>query len=201
MTQRRAAKVFMLKYFVSGFSLVELMVTVAVLGILVAVAAPAMDRMVRQARLDADVERVQSAITFARSEAKKRSTTVSILPSAAGWQGGWSIITDDGAINPNCTLDSALGESTLRVQDQVSTSTNFLFAAAPTSSTAAITCSVAMGTPPLCLSFDREEVAILPTGGFLAATLCVRDQASPTTLYRAMTINSTGQPYLSKVQN
>lgn len=184
-----------------GFSLVELMVTLAVLGILVAVAGPSMQRMIRQSRLDADVERVQSAMTYARSEARKRSSTVSIIPSAVGWKGGWRIITDDGAKNPNCALDTALGERTLRVQDQVSTSTNFLFAASAASTTTGISCATASVTVPACLSFDLNELAIQTNGAFLATTFCLRDQDDPTSVYRAITINSTGQPYLAKVKN
>lgn len=186
---------------VDGFTLVELMVTIAILAILVAVAAPSIDRSIRQNRLDADTEKFQSAISYARSEADKRAATVSILPSAVGWRGGWRIITDDGAANPNCVLDAGQGEVTLRVQDQLSATSDVLFAAAPASPTVGITCAAAMPGPPACLSFNKDRAAVFTSGAFLAATLCVRDVSTPTTLFRALTINSTGQPYLSKVRN
>ncbi len=185
----------------SGFTLVELIVTIAVLAVLVAMAGPAIDRLARQSRLDADTEKFQAALSYARSEAMKRSTTVSILPSASGYAGGWRITTDNGTLNPDCRLDTERGEAILRVQDPLSASTGVILASEPASSTTQITCATPSLAPNACISYRYDGASILTNGGFLATTVCVRDQADPTGLFRAFTINSTGQPYLSKVKN
>jgi prepilin-type N-terminal cleavage/methylation domain-containing protein len=185
-----------------GFTLVELMVTLAVLAILIAIAAPSMEQMIRQNRLDADVQKIQTAFSFARSEAIKRSATVSVVPSATGWGGGWSVITDDSASNPNCVLNTAAGEVLLRVQDPLAASTDLILASSPASATDGISCTTAMAAPiPACISFARTGVAVKVDGSFLVTSVCLRDQSNPTGMFRAVTINSSGQPYLSKVKN
>lgn len=188
-------------FVVKGFTLVELMVTIAILAILAALAGPSIDRLARQSRLDADTEKLQAAMSYARSEAMKRSTTVSILPSAVGYTGGWQIATDDGTLNPDCNLNVAQGETVLRVQDRLSNNADVILASSPASAATAITCAVAATPAPACISYRSDGASVLTNGGFLATTICMRDQADPTGLFRAITINSTGQPYLSKVKN
>jgi type IV fimbrial biogenesis protein FimT len=184
-----------------GFTLIELMVTLALVAILAALAGPSIDLLARRVRLDSDTERFQSTLSYARSEAVKRSTTVSVVPSAGGFSGGWRVFTDDGTLNPDCTLTAAQGEALLRVQDPLSTSTNIMVAASPASEATAIACAVAQPTPPACISYKRDGTAINTDGSFLAFTYCLRDQSNPTGMFRAVIINSTGQGYLAKVKN
>lgn len=55
----------------SGFSLVELLVTIAVVGILASVAAPSFQSMIEKRRLIAATEGVYAHLQFSRSEAVK----------------------------------------------------------------------------------------------------------------------------------
>lgn len=67
---------------VSGFTLVELMVTVAVLAIVSAVAAPAMQGLIRANRLNTAASEMTAALQLARSEAIRRNSRVSVCASA-----------------------------------------------------------------------------------------------------------------------
>jgi type IV fimbrial biogenesis protein FimT len=59
----------------SGFTLVELMITVVILAILVALAAPSFTDLIDRNRLKKQMTGVVDVFEFARSEAQKRSTT------------------------------------------------------------------------------------------------------------------------------
>lgn len=87
-----------------GFSLVELMVTIVILGVLLAMAAPSFSEMVRNNRSQAAANELVSALNSARMEAIKRGQRVSLCPSSNGtscsgasWQGGWIVFVDTAA--------------------------------------------------------------------------------------------------------
>jgi len=72
-----------------GFNLTELMITVAILGILTALAAPSFSSTLERRKIIAAAEAIQSDLRWARGEAIKRNTdvTVTFTPGAAG---AWS---------------------------------------------------------------------------------------------------------------
>lgn len=74
-----------------GFNIVEIMVVLAILATLAAIAAPNMAAVIRTQRLKTAAFDVYSSIVFARSEAIKRNTTVTITPVASTWSRGWEI--------------------------------------------------------------------------------------------------------------
>lgn len=61
----------------AGFTLVELMVTVVVLAILVALAAPSFADLIDRNRLKSQMEGIVDVLQFAKTEAMKRSATTS----------------------------------------------------------------------------------------------------------------------------
>jgi type IV fimbrial biogenesis protein FimT len=76
----------------AGFTLAEMMIVVAIIGILAAIAAPSMAEMIRAQRLRTAAFDVFAALSLARSEAIKRNVAVTILPNAApDWAQGWVI--------------------------------------------------------------------------------------------------------------
>jgi type IV fimbrial biogenesis protein FimT len=114
--------------FNQGFTLVELMVTLAVAAIILAIAAPSFSQMIRENRLITTANNLVGNIQLARSEAIRRGVQVTMLPVVDDdWSQGWNIFTDWNpdndlsnvsannacAVNVNCFLvqQSALNTS------------------------------------------------------------------------------------------
>ena len=70
----------------AGFTLLELMVVIAIAGILMAVAIPAMRDFIRNGRITAAANDVMAALHFTRSEAIKRRQPVTLCTSANSMQ-------------------------------------------------------------------------------------------------------------------
>lgn len=82
-----------------GFTIVELMVTLAVAAVLMGIAVPAFTDFVRQRNMASRNNDLILALTYARSEAVRRGQVVSIQAIAAGggdeWGGGYCVVIGD----------------------------------------------------------------------------------------------------------
>jgi len=77
-----------------GFTLVELMVTVAVLAILLGVAAPSLVDLLRQNRITSVANEVLGLVQYGRSEAIKRASEINLVLNDPGT--AWSATLEAG---------------------------------------------------------------------------------------------------------
>ncbi len=85
-----------------GFTLTEMMIALAIAGILALLAVPSFLETVRNSRLTAQTDEFLAALNLARSEALKRGVRVSLCKSAdgsacataGGWEQGWISFVD-----------------------------------------------------------------------------------------------------------
>ena len=76
-----------------GFTVTELMVVVAIVGIIAAFAAPDMAEMIRRQRVKTAAFDIFAGLTMARSEAIKRNIRVQVTPNNGDWTKGF-VVTD-----------------------------------------------------------------------------------------------------------
>lgn len=86
----------------AGLTILELMVTVAILAILTALAVPTFREYTRNSNASAAQNDLVTALNYARSESLRRGTRVTVCASADGescgdaddWISGWIVFTD-----------------------------------------------------------------------------------------------------------
>lgn len=83
-----------------GFTLIELMVTIAILAILIGIAIPSFQEMIQANRLQSASAEFQSALAMARTEAIKRGgdARVTVLANTVGtttaWNNGYTVFVN-----------------------------------------------------------------------------------------------------------
>ncbi len=100
----------------SGFTLIELMVTVAIAGILLAVGMPSMREYILNGRITAVTNEMVGALMVARSEAIRQNTTACVCPinnataavpvcvANGNWETGWMAFSD---FNNDCAINAS----------------------------------------------------------------------------------------------
>jgi type IV fimbrial biogenesis protein FimT len=122
----------------SGLTIIEIMVTLAIAGVLIGLAVPAFNAFVAQRSLTAQVNDFLVAVQYARSEAGRRGTVVSVLAldatnAANEWGPGWCVVVGNPApaACPNDATElrryPALGANTLNATGALSGLTTLSF--------------------------------------------------------------------------
>jgi len=168
-----------------GFTLVELLVTVAIASTLMMLAIPAMTGMLDTQRRISALNRFVASLHLARGEAIKRNGRAVLCKSATGeqctkagqWEQGWIVFHD---ANNNASLDA--GEWLLQQQGPLGGRLRL------------------SGNLPVAhyVSYSASGSAKLVSGAFQAGTftLCPRDGAAGEV--RKIILSGTGRPRTAK---
>lgn len=171
-----------------GFTLIETMIVVVVVGILAAVAAPTMTDMFRTMRLSAATSALQVSLNLARSEAIKRGSdarvTVAANGTAGAWTNGWTVFVDN-----TTTANAALGPTA-----DDATVTRLEVVAAPTGP---VTFSQSGGTNYFIYS-GRGRLIDAAGAAVLGRTVWFSD--GPSELF-CLVITNTGRVRVTRVPN
>lgn len=106
-----------------GFSLIELLVTLAVVGIGLSITVPAMRDFTNSNQQTEQISKLMRDITYAKSEAVTRGKTVTIsqLSTTAGnWQEGWQVMDGSTVLKTTPKLNGGSNSITLTEASAIS---------------------------------------------------------------------------------
>jgi type IV fimbrial biogenesis protein FimT len=160
----------------SGFTLVEVLIAMAVVAILLTIGVPSFRYVTNSNRIASEINGLLGDMQFARAEAVKEGRPVTVCVSTDGatcansntWQNGWIVFSD---VNGNAAVDAAT-DIVLRVQTTFSSTDTFV----ATNNVKAVT-------------FNREGYANGIANGSLIA---LHDNTNNTSWTRCLSITLVG---------
>ncbi|MBA6391649.1 GspH/FimT family pseudopilin [Colwellia sp. BRX10-3] len=120
------------KKLIKGFTIVELLVGIAIIGILTAIASPSLSQFMVQSRVDNEVSEIHRLILAARSSAINSGRNVTLCPlsgttCSANWQNELSVfINSDNTLANNNSFVSA-NEELIKVKGKINTGDKLQF--------------------------------------------------------------------------
>ncbi len=91
----------------AGFTLLELLVAIGLLGILAALAGPPLAALVDTTRINAAQADLRTALQYARTEAVRRRQTLYVKSANGNWAQGWFVTTDVTDTIADCGVASS----------------------------------------------------------------------------------------------
>ncbi|HEY8024588.1 MAG TPA: GspH/FimT family pseudopilin [Burkholderiaceae bacterium] len=175
-----------------GFTLIELMISLVILGVLSALAVPSFQKLIVTSSITSDANALMSDLALARSEAARTGSPVTICLStdgatcnATGWGNiGRIVFTDSPTSGTIGTVDTSAGDKVLRyTATLVNTSNKIVASNIPNSSyltytSTGVVSGLVSGTDAtftVCRStkYSGTQVTISVTGRASASTVTV----------------------------
>ena len=157
----------------SGFTLIELMITLAIAAVLMTLVAPSFQSTIRNNRTVTNANNLLASLNIARSEAIKRGVQVTIKrkgSTSKNWDAGWDIFTD---------ID---GDGTVDTEDEI----------LKTASALTDSYTLRANTPYAdWIAYKPDGLAIASGGNAGTFRLC--DDTADKNISRAIIINLTGR--------
>lgn len=94
--------------------MIELLVTLAVMGIVLAIGVPSYRELIRSNRLSTMINEFSASLNLARSEAIRRGVRVTVRKEGDHWESGWRVFTDFSSYG---TFNDAERDELLRQYD------------------------------------------------------------------------------------
>jgi type IV fimbrial biogenesis protein FimT len=165
----------------TGFTLIEILMTIAIAAIVATIGIPSFRYVTNANRIAGEVNGLLGDLQFARAEAIKEGQNVTVCVSAAGascdgtstWQSGWIVYSNPtGTANPVTT-------SILRIQTPFSSTDTFV--ANPATS---------------AVTFNREGYAVGIAGS--GTLIELHDSTSTTAWTRCLSVTLNGMTQTAK---
>ena len=146
-----------------GFNLIEILVTLTVLGVLIALGAPSLAEFLQNQQIRAGAEAIVNGLQVARGEAIRRNLAVQAVlePGGAGWTTGWTVCA--ATVEP-CDSTTLTTDATQVIQHR---------SAEEGTSIATVTGVDAAGGPAVAVTFSPLGSVVPNTNG--SATLARAD--------------------------
>jgi len=111
----------------AGFTLIELMVIIAILGILFSAATPSVRTMFINHEADGLLSELELDIQFARNQAITRTNLIMIRPINGNWNTGWQVIDGIEVLRQRGSTDLPIADLGGLTSDDYSTSNPLTF--------------------------------------------------------------------------
>ncbi|MGY0611125.1 GspH/FimT family pseudopilin [Luteimonas sp. A501] len=160
----------------SGFSLIELMITIAVLAVLLAIGLPSFQGSMRSNRVATGTNELIASMSLARSEAIRSpggaalcpsSNGTTCLPDASPWTNGWMVWVDQDGNG----LPGGINDRVLRYVEGIAD------------------LDIKASSKQAILRFDQRGRAVTPVDFTVASIKCPAGHS----LVRELTLTATGQ--------
>lgn len=155
-----------------GFTLIELMITIAILAIILAMAIPSFTQAIENARLGTQTNEFVTAVSSARAEALRTGAPVWLTAKGEGFQNGWCVRASAdacGTADPADLLDHPALDARIVLSYRVAlpalpTTTSFEFTRLGTLASAGAATTIELAPPGCPAGRTKRRIGINAVG-------------------------------------